>query len=89
MSVNDKKKLDAFGAANTYALKTDIVSMYKYKGSVTSYDKLPISGQTVGDVYDVGDGMNYAWNGTKWDGLGQVFTISKITNTEIDTVLAS
>lgn len=89
MSVNDKKKLDAFGAANTYALKTDIVSMYKYKGSVTSYDKLPTSGQTVGDVYDVGDGMNYAWNGTKWDGLGQVFTISKITNTEIDTVLAS
>ena len=89
MSVNDKKKLDAFGAANTYALKADIVSMYKYKGSVTSYDKLPTSGQTVGDVYDVGDGMNYAWNGTKWDGLGQVFTISKITNTEIDTVLAS
>ena len=89
MSVADKKKLDAFGAANTYALKADIVSMYKYKGSVTSYDKLPTSGQTVGDVYDVGDGMNYAWNGTKWDGLGQVFTISKITNTEIDTVLAS
>lgn len=89
MSVADKKKLDGFGAASTYALKSDITQMYRYKGSVASYDKLPTSGQTVGDVWDVGDGMNYAWNGTKWDGLGQVFTISKITNTEIDTVLAS
>lgn len=89
MSTADKKKLDGFGAASTYALKTDIVSMYKYKGSVASYDKLPTTGQVVGDVWDVGDGMNYAWNGSKWDGLGQVFTISKITNTEIDTVLAS
>lgn len=89
MSTADKKKLDAFGAANTYALKSDITAMYRYKGSVASYDKLPTSGQTIGDVYDVGDGMNYAWNGEKWDGLGQVFTIDAIQNTEIDTILAS
>lgn len=89
MSINDKKKLDAFGAAGNYALKSDITAMYRYKGSVESIDKLPTTGQTVGDVYDVGDGMNYAWNGEKWDGLGQVFTIEKIKNTEIDTVLAS
>ncbi len=89
MSIADKKKLDGFGAASTYALKSDITAMYRYKGSVSSVDKLPTSGQTIGDVYDVGDGMNYAWNGTKWDGLGQVFTIAKITNTEIDNVLAS
>ena len=89
MSVNDKKKLDAFSSAGSYALKTDITAMYRYKGTVESVDKLPTTGQTVGDVYDVGDGMNYAWNGEKWDGLGQVFTIEKIKNTEIDTVLAS
>ena len=89
MSTADKKKLDGFGAANTYALKSDITAMYRYKGSVASYDKLPISGQTIGDVYDVGDGMNYAWYGEKWDGLGQVFTIDAIQNTEIDTILAS
>ena len=89
MSTADKKKLDAFGAASTYALKSDITAMYRYKGSVASVDKLPTSDQTIGDVYDVGDGMNYAWNGTKWDGLGQVFTITKITNTEIDNVLAN
>lgn len=89
MSVADKKKLDGFGAASTYALKSDITQMYRYKGSVASTDKLPTSGQTIGDVYDVGDGMNYAWNGSKWDALGEIFTITKITNTEIDTVLAS
>lgn len=89
MSTSDKKKLDGFGAANTYALKSDITAMYRYKGSVASTDKLPTSGQTIGDVYDVGDGMNYAWNGTKWDALGEIFTITKITNTEIDNVLAS
>jgi hypothetical protein len=89
MGTADKKKLDGFGAASTYALKSDITAMYRYKGSVASYDKLPTSGQTIGDVYDVGDGMNYAWNGEKWDGLGQVFTIDAIQNTEIDTILAS
>lgn len=89
MSTADKKKLDGFGAASTYALKSDITAMYRYKGSVTSTDKLPTSGQTIGDVYDVGNGMNYAWNGSAWDALGEIFTITKITNTEIDTVLAS
>lgn len=89
MSTADKKKLDAFGKANTYALKSDITAMYRYKGSVASYDNLPTSGQIIGDVYDVGNGMNYAWNGEKWDGLGQVFTIDAIQNTEIDTILAS
>lgn len=89
MSTSDKKKLDGFGAASTYALKSDITAMYRYKGSVASTDKLPTSGQTIGDVYDVGNGMNYAWNGSAWDALGEIFTITKITNTEIDTVLAS
>lgn len=89
MSIADKKKLDEFGVASTYALKSDITAMYRYKGSVTSTDKLPTSGQTIGDVYDVGNGMNYAWNGSDWDALGEIFTITKITNTEIDTVLAS
>nr|DAU56924.1 MAG TPA: hypothetical protein [Caudoviricetes sp.] len=89
MSIADKKKLDGFGAASAYALKSDITAMYRYKGSVTSVDKLPAKGQTIGDVYDVGNGMNYAWNGSDWDALGEIFTITKITNTEIDTVLAS
>ena len=30
--------------------------------------------------------MNVAWNGTKWDPLGEIFTITPITNAEIDAI---
>lgn len=54
------------------AISTAVASAYKYKGSVATYADLPASGQTIGDVYDVqANGMNYAWNGTGWDALGQ------------------
>ena len=94
MSSSDKTKLDAFGAASTYALKTDITSMYKHKGSVSTTNDLPSTGNTEGDVYNVtATGMNYVWvvtSGTgAWDALGEVFTIDSITNSEIDTILAS
>ena len=90
MSSTDKAKLNAFSEASAYALKTDIASMYKYKGSVATYSLLPASGDTVGDVYNVeADGQNYAWDGTAWDSLGGSFTISDITNADIDTIVAS
>lgn len=90
MSSSDKSKLDAFGAASTYALKTDITGMYKYKGSVATVSALPSTGNTTGDVYNVeSSGMNYAWDGSKWDALGEIFTITAVTNAEIDTIVAS
>lgn len=90
MSAADKSKLDGFGAADTYALKSDLSSVYKYKGSVASETDLPASGNTSGDVYNVEDtGMNYAWDGTAWDPLGGSFDLEAITNQEIDTILAS
>ena len=95
LSTNDyttaeKNKLAAFGAASTYALKTDITNMYKYKGSVATVSALPSSDNTTGDVYNVeATGMNYAWNGTAWDALGEIFTITSISNGEIDTIVAS
>lgn len=74
----------------SYAKKTDISSAYIYKGSVATYSLLPASGQTAGDVYNVeADGMNYAWTGSAWDALGSTFTITSITNSEIDTIVAS
>ena len=67
--------------------------MYKYCGSVASSDKLPTTGQRVGDVYNIeaaskygGAGMNVAWNGSDWDPLGEIFTITAITNAEIDAI---
>lgn len=90
MSAADKAKLDAFGAASTYALKSDITSMYKHKGSVDTVALLPTTGNTTGDVYNVtATGMNYVWTGSAWDALGEVFTINSITNGEIDTIVAS
>ena len=93
MSAVDKKKLDGFGAASSYALKSDITQMYRYKGSVSDASKLPASGQVAGDVYDIQAassygpaGTNVAWNGTAWDALGGAFTIEECTNAEIDQI---
>jgi len=78
---------------NTYAKKADIAGMYKYKGSVSTATSLPTSGQTAGDVYNIetasaygGAGMNVAWDGTKWDPLGEIFTVTSMTNAEIDAI---
>lgn len=93
MSAPDKKKLDAFGEASTYAKKSDITSMYRYKGSVADASKLPVSGLSIGDVYNIeaegsygGPGMNVAWNGEVWDPLGASFSVAAISNATIDTI---
>ncbi len=68
----------------------DITGVYVYKGSVATYASLPSTGLTAGDVYNVeADGMNYAWTGTAWDALGGSFSVTSITNGEIDVILAS
>lgn len=74
--------------AGNYALKSDLASVYKYKGSKASYSALPTTGNTAGDVWDVEDtGMNYAWNGSEWDPLGMSITIETITNAQIDAII--
>ena len=64
-----------------------VASTYKYKGSVIA-DKLPTSGQVVGDVYNITNdssygkaGMNVAWNGTTWDALGSNVDLSNYVTT--------
>lgn len=97
MSATDKSKLDALPTnatlLSTYAKKSEITNMYKYCGSVASTEKLPTTGQRTGDVYNIeaaskygGAGMNVAWNGTAWDPLGEIFTITAITNAQIDAI---
>lgn len=97
MSRLDKSKLDElpsnYELSNKYAKKADIVGMYKYKGSAADASKLPTTGQVTGDVYNIesaskygGAGMNVAWNGTEWDPLGEIFTITTITNAELDKI---
>ena len=83
--------------ADTYAKKTDIAGIYKYVGSVANETLLPTTGVNTGDVYNIesassygAPGANVAWNATAnaWDTLGEVFTITNITNSEIDTIVA-
>ena len=71
------------------ALKSDLTTVYRYKGSVTNFASLPSEENETGDVWNVeATGMNYAWTGTEWDALGQAFEIESITNAEIDTITA-
>lgn len=65
---------DVYAKTETYSrteVDAKVASVYKYKGSVANESKLPTSGQTVGDVYNLEDtGMNVAWDGSAWDELG-------------------
>lgn len=71
------------------ALKSDLSTVYRYKGSVANYASLPTADNAVGDVWNVeATGMNYAWDGEKWDALGETVQIESITNAEIDTITA-
>lgn len=71
------------------ALKTDLASVYHFRGSVTNFASLPTEGNAAGDVWNVeATGMNYAWTGTEWDALGESFEIESITNAEIDAIAA-
>jgi hypothetical protein len=92
MSSTDKKKLDGFLSASSYALKTDLTGLYKYKGSIAT-DSLPTTGQVKGDVYNLTDaseygvaGTNVAWTGEDWDALGGLFVINSLSNSDIDTI---
>lgn len=68
-----------------YALKTDISTAYRYKGSVDTYSQLPVASQAVGDIYNIATedpshgikaGDNVAWNGTYWDNLSGYVDLS-------------
>lgn len=77
-------------ANNNFAKKSDISTVYKWKGSKDTYDQLPTEGNTVGDIWNVKDtNMNYGWTEDgAWDPLGSPVEISTITNEAIDSIVA-
>lgn len=80
IKANKANTLDGYGITDAYT-KTEIdgkiSSVFRYKGSVNTYDDLPESGQVIGDVYNILDtGSNYAWDGTKWDKLSETVDLS-------------
>lgn len=75
---------------SNYALKTDISSVYKYKGTVSTYADLPASGLVIGDVYNVETadashgvkaGDNVVWTGSAWDVLSGTVDLSAYATT--------
>lgn len=92
MTQSDKDKLDRFRNADDYALKTDLSSVYRYKGSLYDDTLLPTDAK-VGDTYNLvtstvyGNGSNVAWDGTKWDKLGETIDLSGyIERTELEEI---
>jgi len=80
-----------------FALKSDIVGLYKLKGNITYAEMIALTTAEVGDVYNVTDksGMNYLCTVAKtpgassWDELGVVVDISgKQNKAVIATTLA-
>ena len=67
-----------------------ILTVYKFKGSVNTFNSLPSTAEN-GDVYNTTDtGMNYAWNGTEWDALGSDVDLSSYyTKEESSSIFAS
>lgn len=72
----DAHKADYDNPHKVTAAQLGLATVYKYKGAVETYADLPISGQQVGDVYNVKQadpdhnieaGDNVAWDGTAWD----------------------
>lgn len=85
--VNYYKKTETYTKTE---VDNKVSSVYKYKGSVATFEDLPSTGQVIGDVYNVEeDGSNYAWNGTTWDKLGGEIDLSDYyTKSQTDTLLS-
>ena len=88
--------LAGYGIEDAYTkseVDSKLSTVYKYKGSVATYEELPSAYNEVGDVYNVeSDGSNYAWDGTTWDKLGGTVDLSNYytkpeVNTELDKKL--
>ena len=80
--------LAGYGIADAYTkseVDAKVTSVYRYKGTVSTYADLPSSGQEVGDVWNIETadsahgikaGDNVAWNGSAWDSLSGVVDLT-------------
>ena len=78
-------------ANSTYAKKSDISNVYKFKGTKANYADLPTTNRVTGDVWNITNadaehgikaGDNVAWNGTAWDNLSGTVDLSAYATKE-------
>ena len=90
-AIDAEENLDDIKAnkADVYT-KTEIdgklTAAMHFKGTKETYDDLPDSG-SIGDVWNILDsGVNYAWDGEKWDKLSETLDLSPYAlNTDVDS----
>lgn len=90
--------LAGYGITDSYTkseVDAKLASGVNYRGSVATYNDLPAN-PAVGDMYNVtATDENYIWAGASgnvaahWDPIGALVNIAAISNSEIDTVVAS
>ncbi|MTK53306.1 hypothetical protein [Paludibacter sp.] len=75
LQTNINAKANSSDVYTKTEVNNKLASVYKFKGNVADEASLPSADQEVGDVYNCADtGMNFAWNGTAWDALGEFAT---------------
>ena len=85
-------------ANTTYAKKSDITNIYKFKGTKTNYADLPTTDRVTGDVWNITNanaehgikaGDNVAWNGTEWDNLSGTVDLSAYATTSTTDAMSA
>lgn len=75
-----RTNIGAADASDTYTkaeVDAKVASVYRFKGSVATYEDLPTEDVTTGDVWNVeSDGSNYAWTGEVWDKLSETIDLT-------------
>ena len=76
-----------------------LAGVFRYSGSVNSYNDLPEEGMKIGDTYNIvtankekniAAGDNLAWNGTSWDNLRGIIDLSAYyTAVQCDSTFAT
>ena len=78
------------GWSYMFSRKEIIDGVFRVKGSVATYNELPIENQQIGDVWNVLDsGANYCWTEEGWDKLSETIDLSDYyTKEEVDELIS-
>lgn len=70
-------------ANTTFATKSDVSTVFDFKGTKDTVENLPSSGNVTGDVWYVTETQGeYVWVGTKWEPLGPAIDLSGYATVE-------
>lgn len=77
------KKVGTDVDLSNYVTQDQLSTIYKYKGSKTTFNDLPVVDVNIGDVWNVEEahnnhpaGTNWAWTGSDWDPLAGTVDLS-------------